>query len=57
MLNAEVKKALADPCVQKRIAATAGQPSDMALGDIDPFVKAEIEKWAKVVKRAGIKVQ
>jgi tripartite-type tricarboxylate transporter receptor subunit TctC len=56
-LYAEVKKALADPAVQQRIAATAGEPSYMAPKDIEPFVKAEIAKWAEVVKRAGIKVE
>jgi hypothetical protein len=29
----------------------------MPLADIEPFVKAEITKWAEVVKRAGIKVE
>jgi tripartite-type tricarboxylate transporter receptor subunit TctC len=56
-LNAEVTKALADPSIQQRIAATAGVPSDMALKDIEPFMTAEIAKWAEVVKRAGIKVE
>ncbi len=56
-LHDEVRKALAEPSIQQRIAATAGDPSDMALKDIDPFVKAEIAKWAEVVKRAGIKVE
>ena len=56
-LNAEVKKALADPGIRDKIAATAGVPSDMALQEIDPFMKAEIAKWAEVVKRAGIKVE
>jgi tripartite-type tricarboxylate transporter receptor subunit TctC len=56
-LHAEVQKALADPTVQQRIADTAGEPSDMALAEITPFVKAEIAKWAEVVKRAGIKVE
>ncbi len=56
-LNAEVTKALAEPSVRQRIAATAGEPSTMALKDIDPFVKTEIAKWAEVVKRAGIKVE
>ncbi len=45
------------PSIQQRIAATAGEPSNMALKDIDPFVKSEIAKWAEVVKRAGIKVE
>jgi len=56
-LYAEVQKALADPTVQQRIADTAGEPSNMALAQIEPFVKAEIAKWAEVVKRAGIKVE
>jgi tripartite-type tricarboxylate transporter receptor subunit TctC len=56
-LYAEVQKALADPIVRQRIADTAGEPSNMALAQIEPFVKAEIAKWAEVVKRAGIKVE
>ena len=56
-LHAEVRKALADPAVIAKVAATAGVPSQMPLADIEPYVKAEIGKWAEVVKRAGIKVQ
>jgi tripartite-type tricarboxylate transporter receptor subunit TctC len=56
-LDAEIKKALAEPGIQQKIAAGAGAPSTMARKDIDPFVRAEIKKWAEVVKRAGIKVQ
>jgi hypothetical protein len=29
----------------------------MPLADIEPFLKAEIAKWADVVKRAGIQVE
>jgi len=56
-LDAEVKKALADPGVQQKIVAGAGEPATMTRAQIDPFVKAEIAKWAEVVKRAGIKVE
>jgi tripartite-type tricarboxylate transporter receptor subunit TctC len=56
-LHAEVEKALADPKVSERIAASAGVPSKMPLADIEPFVKSEIAKWAEVVKRAGITIQ
>jgi tripartite-type tricarboxylate transporter receptor subunit TctC len=52
-----VQKALADPTVQRRITDTAGEPSHMTPEDVEPFVKAEIAKWAEVVKRAGIKVE
>jgi tripartite-type tricarboxylate transporter receptor subunit TctC len=56
-LYAQVKKALADPAVKERIVADAGVPMDMPLADIEPFVKAEIAKWADVVKHADISVQ
>jgi len=56
-LHAELGKALADPAVKARIAEDAGVPMHMPLADIDPFLKAEIAKWADVVKRAGISVQ
>jgi tripartite-type tricarboxylate transporter receptor subunit TctC len=56
-LHAEVKKALADPAVKDRIIAAAGEPLDMPVADIEPFLKAEIAKWADVVKRAGVTVE
>ena len=56
-LHAELEKALADPAVKARIAEDAGVPMHMPLADIDPFLKAEIAKWADVVKRAGISIQ
>ncbi len=56
-LHAEVKKALMTDTVRQRIAAAARVPLDMPLADIKPFLKAEIAKWADVVKRAGITVQ
>lgn len=56
-LYSEVQKALADPTIKQRIADGAGEPSTMKREEIDPFVKAEIAKWAEVVKRAGIKVE
>jgi tripartite-type tricarboxylate transporter receptor subunit TctC len=55
-LHAEVRKALADPAVREKIAATAGDPSNMPLAEIEPFLKTEIDKWADVIKRAGVKV-
>ena len=53
-LNAELKKALADPGVKERIAKDAGVVMDTPIADIEPMVKAEIAKWADVVKRAAI---
>jgi tripartite-type tricarboxylate transporter receptor subunit TctC len=56
-LHEQVKKAVASPQVTQRILADAGVPLNMQLGDIEPFVKAEIAKWADVVKRANVTVQ
>jgi tripartite-type tricarboxylate transporter receptor subunit TctC len=56
-MYAQIRKGLADPAVKDRIAKDAGVPMDMPLAAIDPFVKAEIAKWADVIKRAGISVQ
>jgi tripartite-type tricarboxylate transporter receptor subunit TctC len=53
-LNAELKKALADPGVKERIAKDAGVVMNTPIADIEPMVKAEIAKWADVVKRANI---
>jgi tripartite-type tricarboxylate transporter receptor subunit TctC len=54
-LNAEVVKALATPEVRERLTGQAGEPSTMPLAAIEPFVKAEIVKWAKVVKEGNVK--
>ena len=56
-LNAEVRKALNDPEAIKVITASSGEPATMPLADIEPFVKAEVAKWADVVKKAGIKIE
>jgi tripartite-type tricarboxylate transporter receptor subunit TctC len=55
-LHAELEEALAAPAVRARITAEAGETMDMPLAEIEPFLKSEIAKWAKVVKQAGIAV-
>jgi tripartite-type tricarboxylate transporter receptor subunit TctC len=56
-LYGEVKKALDDPGVKGRIAAAAGEIMEMPIAAIEPFLEAEIAKWADVVKRAGVSVE
>jgi tripartite-type tricarboxylate transporter receptor subunit TctC len=56
-MHDEVKKAVADPEVQKRIAQDAGVPMNTPLNEIEPMVKAEMAKWSDVVKRASIKIE
>jgi tripartite-type tricarboxylate transporter receptor subunit TctC len=53
-LNAEVRKALGNPAVRERITKDAGVPLDTPVADIEPMMKAEIAKWADVVKRANV---
>jgi tripartite-type tricarboxylate transporter receptor subunit TctC len=56
-LNKEINAALADPNMKKRLtdlgcAVFAGSPADFGR-----FIADETEKWAKVIKFAGIKAE
>jgi tripartite-type tricarboxylate transporter receptor subunit TctC len=55
-LNAEVRKALADPEVQKRFAEIGGEIRLYTPEEFGAFVKGELERWAPVVKASGAKV-
>jgi tripartite-type tricarboxylate transporter receptor subunit TctC len=56
-LNSEVNVILAEPEIRKRLVDLGGEPliqSPEAFGDM---IKAETEKWKKVVEGAGLKVE
>ena len=56
-INADVRKALADPKVKERLANTGNEPLDMSQQEFAHFVRSEIDDYQRVVKAAGIKPQ
>ena len=55
-LHAELAKILQDPEVKDRLAKLGLDPSGMTPAELTAFQKAEIDKWAKVIKAANIKI-
>jgi len=56
-LQAEVKKILAAPEVAKRLAEIGLEPVASTPEELAAYQRAEIVKWAKVVKESGAKVE
>ena len=54
-LNKEINAALADPKMKARFADFGGTPMPMSPAEFGKFIAEETEKWAKVIKFAGIK--
>jgi len=54
-LNSEINSALADPKMKARIAELGGTVLLGSPADFGKLIADETEKWAKVVKFAGIK--
>jgi tripartite-type tricarboxylate transporter receptor subunit TctC len=56
-VNAEVNRALSDPKMLERLAELGGKPMKGTPEDFGKVIKAETEKWAKVVTASGAKVE
>ncbi len=56
-LNREINAALADPKIKARIADLGGTVLASSTAEFGTLIAQETEKWAKVVKFAGIKPQ
>jgi len=54
-LNNEINAALADPKMKAQLAEFGGVPMPMTPADFGRLIADETEKWAKVIKFAGIK--
>jgi hypothetical protein len=53
-LNAELRKIIDDPEVKAQIAATGFEAFSSSTEELDSFVKAQLVKWTKMIKDAGI---
>jgi tripartite-type tricarboxylate transporter receptor subunit TctC len=56
-INADVRRALADPGVKERLTNLGNAPMDMSAADFAKFVRSEIDDYQRIVKAAGIKPQ
>jgi len=55
-LNATINKIINEPDVKESWAKQGAQPMGMSIDQFDKFMRADIVKWAKVVKVSGAKV-
>ena len=54
-LNKEINAALADPNIQARLANLGATVLSSSPAEFGKLIADETEKWAKVIKFAGIK--
>jgi len=55
-LNAEIAKALRDPEVQANFRAAGVEATSMGPQELNAFIRAEYEKWGRVVRETGATV-
>jgi tripartite-type tricarboxylate transporter receptor subunit TctC len=56
-LNREINSALADPKLQARLVDLGGTPLALSSDGFGRLIADEIEKWARVIRTANIKVE
>jgi tripartite-type tricarboxylate transporter receptor subunit TctC len=56
-LNREINAAISDPAMKARLAAIGGEPLPGSPADFGKLISEETEKWAKVVRTAGLKAE
>ena len=57
ILNREINAALDNPQIKARLAELGGTPLPGSPAEFSRLIADEIEKWAKVIKFAGVKAQ
>ena len=53
-LNAEINLALAQPDVITRLQSLGLEPNPLSPSEFARYVRAEVAKWAKIIKTIGI---
>ena len=56
-MGGEVAKAMKDEALRKRLADQAVIPVGATPADTVKFLQAEVEKWEKVITKAGVKIE
>jgi tripartite-type tricarboxylate transporter receptor subunit TctC len=56
-LNAEIAKIIAKPAIREAWTKQGAVPMTMTPSQFETYLKGDIDKWAKVIKQAGIKMQ
>jgi tripartite-type tricarboxylate transporter receptor subunit TctC len=54
-LNIEVNKAVKDPELRATLGAQGVELTGGTSEEADAFVNSEIERWAKIIKKTGMK--
>jgi tripartite-type tricarboxylate transporter receptor subunit TctC len=56
-LNAEVRKALADPAVREQLLAQGLTPRGSSADELGAATRAQLARYAALIKKAGIKAE
>ena len=56
-LHDAIVKTINTPAVREKLTAVGADPVTMAPDEFSRFIRADIEKWGKLVKSAGIQVE
>ena len=57
LLNAEITKIMAKPSIKEAFAKQGAVPMTMTPEAFGEFLKGDIDKWGKLIEKAGIKLQ